>query len=463
MTLWDKTPGLILGLALFTFACEEPGEIGLEINPENGDFVVSYFEIPIENTLIQYEDILSDNATRINFASQSRVEDGRLLIGNYNTPEFGTLNASAYSNFYFGKYGFHPEGYAFDSLVLHVKVNNIYGDNFSGVKRIKIHELSEEIKLDSIYLTKNSTPYLAEPVGEFNFEVSVFDTIFVDTVFTTRLADELGMRLFDKAQTDTIIYNDRREFRKFFNGLAFVSDESNDMVTGIHAESQSTYMRMHFHDAEDTIFFDFTVVGYTQDTVITEKKDTLYYPVNLTRYYNNISLDRTGSAISGIPGYYTDFETDDNYTYVQASSGIFTKLNFGEYFNFLDTIDNLVINRAEIVMPVKLYVDYLQPSVTYDLYLIDENNRFKESINADSLIFNYEAIGPLAYSGFKDENRGEIVGNITSYIQALTSGEYEDVLILVGQSGLEGSVLSVNQAIIEKDKILLRVYYSSLK
>ena len=461
MTLWDRKLGLILGLALFTFACEEPGEIGLDINPENGAFIARYFEVPLDNSITQHEDILADNSVRVDEPSQQPISDGRLLVGSYNSAEFGDFNSRAFTSIYLSKIDFFPEGYTYDSLVLYTRVDYLYGNNFLGNKRLFVHELSEEIKLDSVYLTKNSTPYHADPIGEFNFDISLVDTLFVDTVYSAKLSDELGMRLFDKALTDTLAYQNNEEFRRIFNGIALVSDEANGMVAGIHAESQNTYMRMYIHKPDTNTFFDYRVEGYTQDTVFTEN-DTLYYPVNITRYYNNIRLDKSGSPISGIPGYYEDFETDNDLSYIQGSSGVFTKLNFGKFYNFLDTVQDHVINRAELVIPVKTYDDFLDPSLSLALYLTDESNRFVES-DADSTRIVYETVGSVSYSEFENENRGEYVGEITSYIQDLSSGNRMDSLILIGQGGLYNSILSVNQTVIEKDKIFLKVYYSSIK
>jgi hypothetical protein len=462
MTLWDRTVGLILGLALFTLACEEPGEIGLEINPENGAFVARYFEIPLDNSIIQQEDVLSGSLTRINFndITQKPSSDGRLLVGGYNTPEFGAFKATSFSNIYFTKFGFASHGFTFDSLIFNIKIDYIYGNEFMGNKKIAIHELSEDILLDSVYLTKNSTAYFPDPVGEFNFNLSAFDTIFVDTVFSTRLSDEFGMKLFDKAGEDSITFFDNRVFREFFKGIALVPDESNSMVAGIHAESPSTFMRMYFHNEKDTTFLDFTIDGFTQDTTIVGN-DTTFQIVNLTRYYNNITLDKSGSAIAGIPGYYTEFQTDDDFTYIQASSGVFTKLDFGKYYEFLDTVPNLVINRAELILPVKTFQNYLQPSLSLSLYPIDEGNKFIK-VEQSGRILTYLSFGGLSYSGFQNENRGQYEGNITGFIQGITSGDIENVQILVAQSSLDNSILSVNQTLLEKRNILLRVYYSSL-
>ncbi|MCK5470381.1 MAG: DUF4270 family protein, partial [Cyclobacteriaceae bacterium] len=321
MTLWDRRFGLILGLAFFTFACDEPGEIGLELNPENGTFVAKYSEIPVANSIIQHEDIFSDNSTRINNFTQQRFSDGRLLTGSYSTQDFGKFQSKAFSSLYLGSFGFKGDDFIFDSLVLSIKVDYLYGErqNFPGNKRIFVHELAEEIKIDSLYLTKNSTSYLEEPIGEFNIDISSFDTTRVDTVFTARLSDELGLRFLDKAKTDTLTYNNNVDFRKFFNGFALVSDEANGVVAGIHAESSSTFMRLYIHDSQDTTSFDYILQGL----------DTGGF--NITRYYNNITLDKAGTPIEGIPDFHTDFQTNNGLSYIQGSAGIFTKLNVGSY------------------------------------------------------------------------------------------------------------------------------------
>ncbi len=463
MTLWDRKFGLILlGLAFFTFACEEPGEIGLELNPENGVFVAKFDELTIPNSIILYEDILSDNSTRIDEVSQNPTSGGRLLVGSHSDPNFGKLKSGAFSSFHLSSAGFKGAEFIFDSLVLKIKVDYVYGDNFLGNKRIYVHELAEEIKPDSLYLTSNSTSYLPEPLGEINFDISGVDTTRIDTVYSARLSDELGMRFLDEAKSDTMTFHNNTEFRKFFNGLAFVSDEFNGMTAGILAESQSTYMRMHFHDNEDTTYFDFIIPGYVQDTIYSNN-DTLYSARNVTRYYNNITLDRSGTPIEGITDYHTDFETSDNLSYVQASTGVMTKINLGPFVNFLDTVNQLVINRAELEIPVETYANYFEPSSALDLYLTNQDNKFIEETDTISSKITFATAGRLSFVKEKNENRGIYAGNITQHLQDIVSGESVDSLLLLGQTNLWNSVVHVNQSIIIKDKITLKIYYSTIQ
>lgn len=461
MTLSDRKWGLILGLALLTFGCEEPGEIGLDLNPENGAFVARYIEVPLDNSIVQHEDVLSINTTRIDQITQNIARDGRLLVGAYSSSEMGTFYSQAFSNMYFARFGFTAQDFIYDSLLFFIRVDYLYGNNFVGEKAISVHELTEEIDLNTQYLTKDFNSFNPQPVGTFRFDVSSKDTITVDTVFSTRMSDELGLRLFEKAGQDSITYFDNRAFRQFFKGFAFVPDASNDMVAGIHAESNSTFMRMYFHDAKDTTFLDFVIDGYTQDTTIVGS-DTTFQLVNLTRYYNNITLDRTGTAIEGIPGFYTEFQTSDPYTYIQGSSGIFTKIELANYFNFLDTVPSLVINRAEIIMPVKAFNKFLQPSGGFEMYVTDQTNKFIPSVQTDTTRIVYASEGTLSYREYKDEKRGELVGDVTEFIQDLTRGASSSRQLLIGQAGMYLSVISVNQTVIEKENILLKVYYSAL-
>ena len=129
MTLWGKNIGLICGLALLFFACEEPGEIGIDLNPENGVFVARYLEIPIQSTILQQEEVVSDNTPRIDRSRRSDPfrdvvrADGRLLVGGYDSPEFGKMKSSAFTGLYLASIGFKGEDYIFDSLVMFLRVD----------------------------------------------------------------------------------------------------------------------------------------------------------------------------------------------------------------------------------------------------------------------------------------------------------------------------------------------------
>ncbi|MDZ7606353.1 MAG: DUF4270 family protein [Cyclobacteriaceae bacterium] len=456
-TLWGRISSLLPVLVLFLIACEDPGEIGLELNPENGAFVAKYQELPLNTSIVLVEDILSDNSTRINGRTQVKSSDGRVLFGNYTTPDFGGMSSKGFSSLYISQRGFKPseKEFVFDSLVMFMFVDYLYGESFLGTKQINIHELKEEIKVDSIYLTKNSTPYYDEPVGSLNFDFSSLDSVRVDTLLRVRLADELGNRLFDEAYTDTTTFSNNVEFRQFFNGFAFVPGDGNNMITGVHMENPSTFVRMFIHNTTDTAAFDFVFTGY--DTAGT----------NITRYYNNIKLDRSGSSIGPITEYYTDYFPTDNRGLMQASTGVFTKLDFTPYLNFIDTIDNLIINRAELVIPVEPYVSYFDPVSTLDLYRVDEFNHFVERFDSASLKNYYLTAGKIGFKKDKNTNTGIYDGTITGYIQSVATDLAADTLknssVLIGQPNLWNSVIVTNQSAIPLQEIKLRVYYSTLR
>jgi len=452
--LWVKRSGLILGLALFIFACEDPSELGLDLNPENGVFVAKYQEIPLDNSVVLYEDILSDNSTRID-SSDRLVAGGRLLTGSFANLNFGKTKTTSYASLKLGSVGFSNDttNFVFDSLVFKIKVDYAYGNNQVGNKRIFIHELSDSLKLDTLYLTKNTTPYHDDLLGEFNFDLSGQDTVWVDTVLSTKLSDELGIRFLEEARDHDTTFLNNDEFGKFFNGFAFVSDETNDMITGIIPEHEFTFLRMHFHNATDTSSLDF----------VFQDLDTI--GGNSTKYYNNIALDRSGTPLEGIQEYYTEFQTGDDLSYIQASTGVFTKINLQPYLDFIDTIDHMVINRAEIVIPVETYIANTIPSSPMDLYVIDQNNRFVEEFVATRPHPVYSTIGRISFIKDKNENTGSYISTLTEYVQVLTDGNEEDMHtnLFLGQASLWNSVLSTNQTVIIKEGISLKVYYSTIQ
>lgn len=452
--MWVRRSGLILGLALFIFACEDPGEIGLDLNPENGVFVAKYQEIPLGNSVLLYEDIVSDNATRID-SLNNLTSGGRLLAGSFSNQDFGKMQSKGFAGLYMApdtvEFSDENGEYIFDSLILRMKVDYLYGNDLQGQKSIFVHELTDSLELNNLYLTKHTTSYAVEPLGEFVFDYSSLDTVSVDTLMKTRFSDELGLRFLKEAEENDTTFSNNNLFREFFYGLAFVAGETNDMVTGIVPESRSSYLRLHFHNSTDTLYKDF--MFYDLDTI----------PGNTTKNYNNITLDRSGTPLEGITDYYTEFQTGNEFSYIQASTGVFTKVNIQPYLNFIDTIDHLVINRAEIEIPVDRYIDNTVPSSPLDLYVISQENKFIEEYVAGRPLPKYKTAGRLSFERDRSENSGLYSGTFTQYVQDLASGENSDTLLLLGQSSLWNSVLSVNQSVILKEGISIKVYYSTIQ
>ena len=69
----------------------------------------------------------------------------------------------------------------------------------------------------------------------------------------------------------------------------------------------------------------------------------------------------------------------------------------------------------------------------------------------------------LAYRKDNDEFKGVYFANVTTYIQSLINDENQGSELLLGQSSLWNSITSVNQTVIKKDSITLKVYYSTLQ
>jgi hypothetical protein len=460
-TLSARTHWLIIGLVFSLFACEDPGEIGLNINPENGVFVARYVEIPIESKVVQHRDIISDNTTRIDRTRTKRPVDevtieGRFLVGKMTTPETGEMRSTAYTGLYLNSIGFTGvddanNAYTFDSLKMFARVEYYSGSNLSSSQKIRIHELLDSLIIDSLYLTRSEQAYNAQVLGTFDMDLTSFDSTVVDTVYSVRLADELGQRFMDEVQRDTMAFSSNPEFRKFFYGFAFVPDESNDVIAGIHAESNSTFVRMYFHSALDTTSLDFIF-----DNGYNEQGDLL------NKYFNRITLNKSGTPVDVITDYYREYETNDAYSYIQGSSGILTKLDMSAFFQLQDTVASLVINRAELTVPVKAFQPTLVPSTSLDLYLTDDSNRFISSTDTLTSKLFYQTVGSI---GITVENTSDYsyAGNVTSYVQGLADGTIEEDAVLLAQQALWNSVLSVNQSVVEKDRFLLKVYYSALK
>ena len=105
----------------------------------------------------------------------------------------------------------------------------------------------------------------------------------------------------------------------------------------------------------------------------------------------------------------------------------------------------------------------MEPTGSLDLYFTDQENRFIEFYDSAGLRTYYATLSRLSFVKDDNENKGKYIGDLTDYIQDLSSGIRTDSLFLIGQSTLWNSIISVNQSIISKDKVSLNIYYSTIQ
>jgi hypothetical protein len=374
---------LLFFLSLIILSCtEDPSTIGFKGNDSR--FKVYYKELNIPTSVI-----LTDSLSTLNNPDLAN-ETKRLLVGKYTDPQFGVIEAEAYTQF--RPYNFvptFPAGSVLDSAVLTLTFDNYYyGDQTTASQTFFVHELSDSLITVDNYFYNSSVAYNPTPIGTSTFLVSpsAFDFYLkanndadatnnhIDSLSIT-LNKDFSKRLFDLASAGTTDHSDFRKFKRIFKGFA-IRSEGDEKIVGFDPSYSptgnfKTRMRLYYKYPDPTNAanllegaFDYGLfnVGSGQNVL----------------GFSKITASRGGTALGIEENLHKEFYPG-NFRYIQGGDPVFTKLDFTNFTKFSDTLSNMIINSAELV------IDPVEPQDSpLPLYLglrvLTEKNRFKNGL-----------------------------------------------------------------------------------
>lgn len=488
MNLWAKRIKLLSALAgvLFFFSCQEESSILGYKNP-NSKFKVSYVEIPITSSVL-----LRDSLRTSNFVYTGEIN--RLLVGKYADDAFGNTTAMAFTQFFTNNQSKVGSTAVFDSVTLQLRFDLYnYGAQVSSSQVISIHELTQELKSDSLryYFNRSNVSY-SGLLGSKTFSINPVDfnkfaasSELKDTVVTIRLPLDFnfGQRLFNSAlkYRDATTAADSTfvrfsEFVKEFKGIV-IKPESGDKVVGFNPSATQSGITLHYHETD---------------------KDSLSINLAFSPVigFNQIRSDRSATELSGLTQYYQESLNSSNNRYIQSGIGILTKLDLSKFYEFADTVPYVLINSAELVVESVEPSPYAPPSIL-SLRVLENNNRMKQFSSAKT----QDETDFIEYKGYlrydipisnaapivENDSVFYVMGDRSSLLTYSSSGRsYGGVMTLFFQqltldsenktkfkyfvlypgsqststpAGQNGSK-SLNRVIFPKDKIKLKVYYT---
>lgn len=373
MNLWVNRIGqlAVLAVALFFFACEDETSLLGYPNP-NSKFNVRYVEIPIPSSVM-----LLDSIRTSNFSN----ELNRVLVGKYSDPKFGDITAAAYTQIIPASSSKIDASATVDSVTLQIRFDYYsYGAAGNGTQSFTIHELTEKMEdtLASYYFNKNTVPYSSAIgsgsyfVNAENFKIqydkanTAKDTSYVKFV----LDNALGQKLMARAQAGDSTYTNARYFTEYIKGLAIVPS-SSDKILGMDLNnyldngSLLTRLVVHYH---------------------TSTTDSLALNFGLSRIqFTNIHADRSSSELSELTQFNQEVQPATEQRYIQAGTGVVTKLDFTDFYNFVDadSLKNIIINSAELVITGTEPTDLFPPINGLSLKVLGNEN-YVRRLSSDS-------------------------------------------------------------------------------
>ncbi|WP_207433767.1 DUF4270 family protein [Sabulibacter ruber] len=459
----SKVAAVLFLSSFFFTACEDPTAIGLELQEPGTQIGTSYTDTATvsASTVLLKDSIFALGASRVQ-------------VGTMTDPNFGTVTARTFAEFGPLAFPTHADSIdvtkGADSLIINLDYNYAIGTT-SQPTTINVHRLTEGFRDDDTYFSTRKLAYNNTTVGSVTFlpqpdatyknpnDTSQTLPVLIRIKITGNYANEVLQAL---AQTSTV-----DNFVTAVKGLTFSPEEgSSSSIIGFLPMSTYTTLTLHYKSKKNIA----KVTGF----VFTD------------RYYNQIEADRTGTPLASLTANGNTLSSLEagNRTFLQAGTGLMTKINMPYLANFRKSLtgenQHLAINKAELIIPlVESTVltakdSAMLPSVISVVEATASNRIATTQGVPNSLVA--EGTTQRATLQYRGKAGGYVyVVNITSYIQNLLYNRMNNNGLILLPSEINSNVSTptnlaqtVNRAIIEANqnpsaarRIKLRLFYST--
>jgi len=423
--------------------------------------------------------------------------ESRFLVGTADDPRFGKSTAIAYTPYYAANYPSTNTSAKFQKLSITLIFDYYWAGEKSGSEQqFEVYELTDSMLTYVPHYANQSTPYgrllgtATHTVNPIDFDQNIIDN--TDPDVTKHIIDSvnivldpsLGQALLDAAM-DTVgnheqDYNYFYKFRRKFKGLAFVSPNSNKIV-GFNPAHTKTRMVLDYKIDTSKYQLLFRIEPSQQQVSAAE------YSV-----YTEIRSDRSGTPLAALPSKYVDWEPSDGNRYIQAGTGIVTKLDFSEVYDYFKNIPLKALSVAElrietdqqdqapkafVLRALKSNNRNLSASTQYtdaandpftdvDANVVTKHLVYKYDANWDKPFFRVEAAGDngglFLLSQLSNSGTAVYTGYLTNFLEQELTNNETDILryfALVPQT--PDIARGVNGFYFPADKIKLKIYYTS--
>ncbi len=296
----------------FFFSCNKSTEAGIDLVPEG--YLVNPEAIDSFKVLAHTYKIDSLPTSNITYA----------LLGTFIDPIFGAVKASFVTEISPTTVPSFGESPVFDSIVLHLSYDTVFGNNKAILQELNIAEITQRIRVDSTYY-HNLDPATLNPIyftGDYAFKPQA--DYGRDSILSIKLPMSFGKLLFDSAS----VWKDTT-FATFFKGFLISPKNINDAsISAFNLFHSDSKLSLYYHNTKDTLEYKFAVA-------------------NTCARFNLFEHEYSSSPF--FP-YIDNPETqEDSLVYLQGGGGLKVKIQFPD----LDVIKAQGlwgVNRAELTI-----------------------------------------------------------------------------------------------------------------
>jgi len=451
-------------LAFFFVSCEEPIEVEGDLVPGGNNTEIRYVEIPLEVKHRAFDSLLI-SSTNVNDGSRRQV-----FVGHQNSPEIGDFSAQAYFGALLDNETIR-DSVKVGSQVIETKLfmdfNYFYGNDYNNSQQFKLYQLDNILQLRdgnyTIYDEINTDEIVSNDENTF---LNPTDTIpdFIN------LKDNLGEKLLNLARNKDLNLEDTYDSLK---GFKLEIEPGQNNLQALNLASGDSYFEVVYQSpTADTLqSVRFNLVGSS---------------------FTHIDF-QPGSLI---PNNYSEGKsfdlTDPSKAYFNNLLGISPILNLDPYLSFIDTVDYMKINKAELTIEDQGFnvvdnpSEQFRPIQNIVPYILNEEGNFSKkgedfwaiqnNFNSNGAIANPNG-GRFPASLSYDDNKKSIRGDISFFLQEIYNDpsfwEDENSIIFTGQFILRNNdpfiespkinIGNFNSFLVNKENIKLKIYYTTFK
>ncbi|MCP9770334.1 DUF4270 family protein [Lacihabitans sp. LS3-19] len=429
--------------SVFVFSCENPGEIGFDLDgTQNGASI--------------YTDTLSLDISTVLADSTVNGKSNYLMFGNVTDPIFGNIKATTYFQPTMVGYTDVNGAVAYDTLKVNanpiadslrlrlVNFGLIYGDTLAK-NFFSIHRLKSPMDYNKRYNAEDKLEYESTEIAKFGVTLKSFKNDSAFNSYYIDLPKSIAQEILNAAPS---INGDNSKFVSAFPGFAIVSEGSNKSVytilTGPYSASTSTLIADWHYEGDTTKYF-------------------YQFDLNGPRH-TSFEFDRSGTALAALSKSNNEINSNKtgNLSYIQGGSGISTKINFD---NISKLGTNIKVSKAILefnTLPNSL--DGLYPKVFN--YVLAETGTNNQQLRSSGNIPTYlTPIGnDLSGVSFTLDTTQTVNLDITNFLQKLTNKKVTSTSIIL----MPAALLSTGNGILANDNLRrmvftkpkLKIYYS---
>ncbi|OEK03963.1 DUF4270 family protein [Roseivirga misakiensis] len=233
----DKKTTQLLALIsiIFMLSCEEKGEISIT-DESSFDFF--------------FIDTLSLDMSTIHIDSIVTGDANSLLLGRYENPVLGTINANPFFQLSLGLTPTFDADDTFDSLgIILYPYRNTYGTGET--QEVSVFRINESFEPpEDFFYQFDALSLDSQPIAQFVLDKNEDET---DSIFI-KLPNSLGEEIFQKVIDGDEELQSDDDFREFLGGFAFQVNDNSDFVSTIPFDSANLKMALYYRrPAEDDV------------------------------------------------------------------------------------------------------------------------------------------------------------------------------------------------------------------